>query len=342
MPTNTAAWLMAAKTHPFSIRESSLSSPEENQILIKNHAIAINPVDGKIQALALFPLTYPTILGQDVAGEVVAVGSKVTRFAIGDRVIGCAAGFATKNEAEKAFQTYTILRDNMSSPIPAHLLYEQAVVLPLGVSTAACGLFHFDYLGLDLPKFPAQTQTGKTILVWGGASSVGSNAIQLARAAGYDVITTASPKNFAFVKNLGARVVLDYNDSNVVPDTIEVLKETEFAGVFDAIGGRSWIPLLEIVAKISAGNRFIATVISGWPKDLPESVTIKQVQALYIMDEHVGKALWEGFLPSALEAGLYLAAPVPLLAGNGIECLQAAVDLQRQGTSAKKVVVTLE
>jgi NADPH:quinone reductase-like Zn-dependent oxidoreductase len=71
------------------------------------------------------------------------------------------------------------------------------------MSTAACGLFQEDHLALQrssaLPK-----PTSKTLLVWGGSTSVGSNAIQLAVAAGYEVFTTASPKNFDYVKKLGA------------------------------------------------------------------------------------------------------------------------------------------
>ena len=118
MASNTAAWLMAHRARPFEIKAAPLGTPEENQILLKNHAIAINPIDGKLQGLAIYPLDYPTILGQDVAGEVVAVGSGVKWFKKGDRVIGTTAGFATRRNEEKAFQTYSILQTNLASEIP--------------------------------------------------------------------------------------------------------------------------------------------------------------------------------------------------------------------------------
>jgi NADPH:quinone reductase-like Zn-dependent oxidoreductase len=131
MPTNTAAWINTPKMKPLEIKEAPLGNPAENQILVKNHAIALNPIDCKLQNLAIYPLEYPTILGQDVAGEVVAIGPNVTRFKVGDRVTGLTAGFATKQNDEKAFQSYTILRTYLVSEIPQSLSYEDAVVLPL-------------------------------------------------------------------------------------------------------------------------------------------------------------------------------------------------------------------
>jgi NADPH:quinone reductase-like Zn-dependent oxidoreductase len=73
---------------------------------VKNHAIAINPVDGKIQYTVLYPMTYLTILGEDIAGEVIAVGPGVSRFKKGDRMAGFAVGSSTKRKEEK--QAYTV------------------------------------------------------------------------------------------------------------------------------------------------------------------------------------------------------------------------------------------
>jgi NADPH:quinone reductase-like Zn-dependent oxidoreductase len=80
----------------------------------------------------------------------------------------------------------------MASEIPDSILFESAVVIPLGCSTAALGLFQDAFLNLQFPTEPPQKPTGKMLLIWGGSSSVGSNAIQLAVAAGYEVITTAT------------------------------------------------------------------------------------------------------------------------------------------------------
>ncbi|KAL8784615.1 MAG: hypothetical protein Q9213_003870 [Squamulea squamosa] len=339
MASNSAAWLTAAKAKPFEVRPAPLWTPAENEILVRNHAVAVNPVDGSLQTLAWWPFEYPTILGQDIAGEVVAVGSNVTEFKPGTRVLGHAVGMATKQNKDNAFQAYTIVQTSMASEIPNQISYENAAVIPLGLSTAASGLFQDGFLELQLPTEPAQKPTGKTLLIWGGSSSVGSNAIQLAVAAGYSVITTASAKNFSYARRLGASEVFDYNSPSIVADLLKAFQGKTIAGALDCIGGAAWGICMDVVLK-SNGAKFVATTKRGFPEP-PEGVSIKSVFATTIKDNHVGKAVYVDFLPKALKAGTFMPAPEPLIAGKGLESVQGAVDLHSKGVSAKKVVVLL-
>ena len=339
MASNTAAWITAAKTKPFQVKEAPLWTPAENEILVRNHAVAINPADGSLQTGGWWPLNYPTILGHDVAGEVVAVGPGVTRFRQGARVLGEPVGMVTKRNEENAFQAYTILQTNMASEIPDSISYESAAVIPLGCSTAAAGLFQAEKLNLQFPTEPPQKPTGQTVLIWGGASSVGCNAIQFAVAAGYKVVTTASPKNFEYVKKLGASEVFDYKDPAVSEKLVRYFKGKTIAGALDCIGADAWTICMDVVHK-STGTKFVATAKHGFP-DPPEGVTIKTFFAITIKDNEVGKAIYEDFLPKALKAGTYVPAPEPLIAGKGLESVQAAVDLQQKGVSAAKIVVSL-
>ena len=192
------------------------------------------------------------MVGSDVAGEVVEVGGGVTRFRVGDRVVGFAAGSDKQRNraAEGAFQDYVVLLAHMASPIPDAMAFEDAAVLPLGLSTAACGLFQKDFLAMNAPS-AAPRPTGKTLLVWGGSTSVGSNAIQLAVAAGYDVITTASPRNFDYVKRLGAREAFDYRSKTVVADIVARLRGREVAGAL-AIGAGSAAACIDFSAPARA------------------------------------------------------------------------------------------
>ncbi|KFZ02031.1 hypothetical protein V500_00481 [Pseudogymnoascus sp. VKM F-4518 (FW-2643)] len=194
LATNTAAWLNAEGSRPFEVRSAPLWIPGENEILIRSRAIAVNPVDSNLQAAPepRWSVKYPVIPGPDVAGVVVAVGPNVTRFKEGDRVLGHEVGMFTRELQCCAFQAHTIVRTNMASEIPDNISFGSAAVIPLGFSTSACGLFQDTFLNLQLPTVLPQKQTGKTLLILGGASSVGSNAIKLAVAAGYKVITTAS------------------------------------------------------------------------------------------------------------------------------------------------------
>ncbi|KAI4212605.1 MAG: hypothetical protein LQ351_004677 [Letrouitia transgressa] len=339
MASNAAAWLKAAKSYPFQVDSAPLWIPLENEILVRNRAVAINPVDGSHQASAWFPLNYPAILGHDVAGEVIAVGPKVKNFRPGNRVLGHAVGMATKRNEDGAFQAHTILQTNMASVIPDRVSFESAAVVPLGFSTAAAALFQDNFLNLQFPTEPRQKPSGTTLLVWGGASSVGSNAIQLAVAAGYQVVTTASPKNFEYVKGLGASEAFDYNVPTVGDDLVKFLKDKTIAGALDCIGGSAWSICIDVVVK-SAGAKFVATTKQGFPEP-PKGVTISQVFATTIKDNQVGKAVYADYLPKALDAGSFVPAPEPLIVGNGLESLQTAVDRYKQGISAAKLVVTL-
>jgi NADPH:quinone reductase-like Zn-dependent oxidoreductase len=236
MPSNQAAWLTAKGT-PLTIEPAPLLDPKPNQILIKNRAVAINPVDWAVQGMGqdVFPfLKFPCTLGHDVAGEIVAVGSAVTRVKVGDRVLG----FASERGMPTAFQEYTPLADNLFSPIPDSMSFEEASVIPLGLSTSASGMFQKDYLALPYPSVDPKP-LGKTLLIWSGASSVGCNAIQLGVAAGCDVITTCSPKNYEIVKKLGASRAFDYSSDTVVNDILTYLEDKTIAG---AVGSMSYTP----------------------------------------------------------------------------------------------------
>ncbi|CAM0139050.1 hypothetical protein VKS41_003641 [Umbelopsis sp. WA50703] len=346
--TNIGAWQVDKVVKPLQVKPAPYTSPRANEIVVKNHAVAINPVDVGIQDKGdvIFDwLTYPTILGVDLAGEVVEVGSEASsRFKIGDRVIGVALGAMPdrNTHAEGAFQGYTVVLANMAAKIPSSLDYTNGCVLPLALATAAAGLFLKEYLNLQLPMVPAQKSTGKVVVIWGGSSSVGSNAIQLAVAAGYEAFSTASPRNFDYLKKLGASQVFDYKDENVVQKIIDALKGKEVAGAL-AIGMNSLEPCATILSKTS-GSKFVADVmapISTTPIPPELGVTSKFVLSSDLRNNEVGEAIYGAFLENALETGKYIAAPDPEVAGHGLEHIQDAYDIFNKGVSAKKIVVTL-
>lgn len=294
----------------------------------------------KLQDLAIYPITYPAILGQDVAGEVVAVGEDLSgRFKVGSRVMGTTSGFATKRDTEKGFQAYTVLEGVLTSELPDGMEYERAVVLPLGVTTAAAGLFNSDFLGLRLPREPRGEGTGEVLLVWGGASSVGTAAVQLGVAAGYTVFATASPKNFELVRRLGATKVFDYKSEGVVDEIVGAIKGEKFVGAFDAVGGAAWAATIEVVRRLD-GGKFIATAVRGF-EEPPEGIGMKQIYSLSIRENGVGKAVWEEFLPKALAAGTFVPGLESLVVGKGLESVQSGLDRLKDGVSAQKVVVVL-
>jgi len=316
-------------------------------------------------------ITYPFVTGTDLAGEVAEIGSQVTRFRIGDRVLGFAAGGdKQRNRAsEGAFQDYAIVLAHMVTPIPDAMSFEEAAVLPLGLSTAACGLFQRDFLAMNSPS-AVPVATGKTLLVWGGSTSVGSNAIQLAVAAGYDVVTTASPHNFDYVRRLGARAAFDYRSKTVIRDIVGDLRGRDIAGAL-AIGLGSGAACVEIVGSC-AGNRFVALATPAASFDdvpagrgrlrhlLPATarmitgnitlalkawrygVRTKFIWGSTLIANEVGPMIFERYLPDALAESRFAAAPPPTVVGTGLAQIPAALERQRRGVSATKLVVMLE
>lgn len=142
---------------------------------------------------------YLAILGCDAAGIVEEVGSDLaSMFEPGDRVIGQAG--ALQDYKYSAFQDYVVLEMPLLAKILDKAKFSDAVMLPLGVRTAASCLFEPEMLGLELP--PGRAGHGKTLLVWGASSSVGSCGVQLATAAGYEVFAVASERNHSFVRSI--------------------------------------------------------------------------------------------------------------------------------------------
>jgi NADPH:quinone reductase-like Zn-dependent oxidoreductase len=341
-PINQAVFLAGAKA-PLSIQETPYTTPGEHEIVIKTAAVAINAVDAYKQILGDGFLPYikmPCVPGNDVAGEVVEVGSGVMRFQPGDRICAEAAGTADfgNRPPEGAFQEYVVLREHLTAKIPDSISYERAAVLPLGFSTAAYGLFHSTTLALDLPTIPAQPK-GKALLIPSGASSVGSNAIQLAVAAGYEVYSTASPKNFNLVRRLGATEVYDYHDECHAEAIIAALNGKKVVGALAINPGA--VALADKVLNHTDSVKFIADAGPPPSDGYPEGIQCK----FFIPDDldqphSTVSRIWCNFLPQALEEGLFVPEPQPLVIGHGLDAIQGGYERVLKGMSAQKVVVT--
>jgi NADPH:quinone reductase-like Zn-dependent oxidoreductase len=169
----------------------------ENDVLVEIHAAGVNLLDAKIrdgEFKLILPYRLPLILGNDVAGVVVSVGSRVRRFKPGDEVyarphqdrIGTFAQFIAISEADVAMK-------------PKNLTMEEAASVPLVALTAWQVLVE-----------RAKLKKGQKVFVHAGSGGVGTIAIQLAKHIGAHVATTTSTANVELVRRLGADVVIDY------------------------------------------------------------------------------------------------------------------------------------
>lgn len=220
----------------------------------------------------------------------------------------------------------------------------------MGLIVAASGLFEESYLNLQYPSLEDASPRGN-LLVWGGATSIGCSAIQLASAAGYEVIATASEKNFNLLHRLRAAQVFDYHSDSVVDDIVAILDGKTVAGAFDAAGktpsglisgaapDSSFYQCASVLQR-TEGNKFIAAV-QFLPKQLPENIKARFIIGSNIKNTPVRKVIFEDFISQALTSGKFVAAPDALIVGHGLESIQTGLDVMAKGVSARKLVVTL-
>lgn len=337
MSNHKAVVLKEARAR-LTIEDRRIPEPGGDEILVKNAALATNPLDWKMQEYGVFIDSYPTCLGSDIAGTVDAVGSSVTHFKKGDRVTGFAHGFVSKNADHAAFQEYTVLKACAAAKLPEPVSFEEGSILPMSVATAGVGIF----IAMNIPR-PPTTQHGG-FLVWGASSSVGSAVVQIASSLGYTVYAVCSPRHFAYVKKLGAYETFDYNDSSIVKNITQSLKASSqhiFLG-YDAISENGSAPqCAEIIGSLGGGKLCLTL---PYPEDAkkPAGVEIVNFYAASVAsDNKFGTWLFGEWLEESLANRTFVPSPAIEKVDGGISAVQKALDLHKKGLSGKKLVIPL-
>lgn len=206
------------------LKEVAKPQPQENDLLINVRATTVTAADVRarsftvpaavwLPARAVLGITKPrkTVLGAELAGEVEAVGSGVSRFKVGDAV------FAATLPNFGAYAEYACLSEEVAiAKKPTNLSYEEAAALPIGARAA---LYYLKQ---------ADLQPEQTVLIYGASGSVGSYAVQLAKHFGATVTAVCSTANVDMVKALGADKVVDYTveEFSATTDRYDVIFET--------------------------------------------------------------------------------------------------------------------
>jgi len=315
----------ALEKSAFEVTTVPKPQPTENQILIRTHATALNPVDWKMVVYGFLIPKLPVVLGCDTAGVVEEVGSKVSHIKKGDRV----CGFTELGKAG-SFAEYCVMEANLAIQVPDNLSFEQASTLGVGGLTAALGLHK---LGLPVP--PSKATSSETILVWGGASSVGMFVIQFAHLIGLNVLATASPKNFDLLKKLGASQLFDYNS----PDVVEKIKAAtggKLKYAFDCVGPKT----ADLCVSILDAEGSLA-VIAGKPTSPPSTLKIGDVfLGGDVPAYHDFLVAFIKDFTSLLASNKVQPNPVHALEG-GLEGIpDALIALQQGKASGQKIVVS--
>jgi alcohol dehydrogenase len=197
-----------------------LPEPREDDVLIQIHAAGVNPLDSKIrdgEFKLILPYRLPLILGNDLAGVVVRVGSRVRRFKPGDEVYA-----RPHKDRIGTFAEFIAVKENGLALKPTALTMEEAASIPLVGLTAWQALIE-----------KGQLKKGQKVLIHAGSGGVGTFAVQLAKHLGATVATTTSAGNIELVKRLGADIVIDYKKD----DFSAILKDYDV--VLDTQGGNA-------------------------------------------------------------------------------------------------------
>jgi NADPH:quinone reductase-like Zn-dependent oxidoreductase len=222
--------------------------PRRHEVLVRIHAATVSAEDPKMRAFDHPPLHrlpvallfgYPRprrgIWGMELAGDVVAAGSEVTRFSIGDRVFGY-TGIGLGAHAE-----YRCLPEtSILSKIPPNLTYVEAAAIPNGALTALAYLRNM-----------ARLRSGENVLVYGASGAVGSAAVQLAKAFGANVTAVCSTRNVALLQSLGADEVIDYTQRDFREE------RARYDVVFDTVGRTT---LKDVRPALTRRGRYLVTV----------------------------------------------------------------------------------
>jgi NADPH:quinone reductase-like Zn-dependent oxidoreductase len=217
-------------------------APRPRDILVAVRAAGLNPVDfkfrqGKLRAIMRPKL--PFVLGNELAGEVMAVGSDVKRFRVGDRVFARVA----KDRAGALAEQACVDQDD-AAQMPRDLDFTAAAAVPLAALTA-----------LQALRDELAVKPGQNAFISGGAGGVGSFAIQIAKWLGAHVTTTASKRGEALVRSLGCDEVIDYTSQDISKTL------ARFDAGFDLIGGKTLEQMFEIMKP---GTRIVS--VAGVPE----------------------------------------------------------------------------
>lgn len=282
----------------FQLQEIEKPIPKDNEVLIKIHASGVTQSDIFIRSLnmpwryrimlrIMFGLRKPRqpILGLVLAGEVEVVGKSIKRFKAGDKVFGL-TGFKLGAYAEYACMKETDSKVGCLVVMPNNLTFEGAT------SAAYGGLLALQYLEIG------NIQNRKKVLIYGASGNCGTTAVQLAKYFGAEVTGVCSAANLEMVKNLGADMVLDYTNTDELPDG------EKFDLVLDAVGTAKTSKLKKACKKaLLPGGAYVSIDDGDLKLDSVRLTRIKEI----VEEGHFRPVLDKSFtLDQIVEAHAYV------------------------------------
>lgn len=232
----------------FTTRDLPRPTPGPGQVLVRVLATSVNPLDLQTRRGDYRDqVALPAVIGNDVSGVVVETGPGAGDFKAGDEVWYLAPVFA----GQGTYAEFHVVDQDLVAPKPAGLSHVEAAGLALVGMTAWEALVE-----------RAGVRAGERVLVHGGAGGVGSAAVQVARALGAEVVTTARARDHEFVAGLGADLAIDFSAGDYVPQ-VRALGGVDV--VLDTVGGDTLSRSPEVLAD---RGRVVSVVDIPRPQNL--------------------------------------------------------------------------
>lgn len=248
----------AGSPENLALQEVETPAPRHGEVLVKVHALSINPVDSKTlkggALLARLKEAGPVILGWDIAGEITATGEGVATFKKGDAVFG----MVNFPGAGKAYAEYVAAPAAHLAKMPENITYEEAAATTLAALTAWQVLVH-----------QAGLKNGQRVLIHAAAGGVGHFAVQIAKHFGAEVWGTASEENKAYLNNLGVDHFIDYKTQRIT----EAVHDMDM--VLDPIGGETTAQSLQVLKR----GGTLVSIVGGVKENLQSLIDEKGVTA---------------------------------------------------------------
>src|SRR5579871_1921984 len=264
------------------------------EVLVKVAATSVNPIDYKRRAgltKDFYPLKFPGLIGVDIAGTVLRLGSGVEDFSVGDQVFAM---------ADNTYAELCVVKAEVLAKVPKGLDLIQAASLPLVTTTGNQLLMATD------------VKAGQTVLVVGAAGNVGRSAVFTAKTRGATVIAGVIKKQFDDAKTIGADQVVATDDDNAIANL------PQLDAVADAVGGKT---AAKLIAKVKSGGTYASVV--GPPANAAEYPSVKVVPVFSHFDrktlEFMAEAVRDGKLviPVGMKLPLSEAAKAHAIAEKG-------------------------
>lgn len=283
-----------------------------DQVLVEVHAAGVNPFDWKVRqglVRSMAELTFPAVLGGDVAGVIAAVGANVSHVKVGDEVYGLAGALSSHG----SFAEFAPVAAASVAHKPSTTDFTVSAALPLVGVSAYQGIV--DVL---------HVQPGQKVLITGGAGGIGAVAVQIAKHLGAYVAVTAGARHADYLKSLGADEIIDYQ-TKAFEDEL-----SDYDAVFDTVGGDTFTKAFEVVKSGGA----LATMAAGVDDALAKA---KQVTATGIYTQATTERLTK--LAELVDSGI---VSVKIDKTFPLDDAAAALDYVQHESQQGKVVITVK